>query len=351
MAVRRTQARVVADVTTGADLKQGRIIGVDLGGTKVRAVLSDGSGNLLARAEKLTEAELGLEHVLSNIVATIKAVMELADESNLVGLGIGAPGPLNPTTGVVYSPPNLPGWVDVPLRDILEQRTGLPVYLGNDANLAALGEYTFGAGRDYRYLVYLTISTGVGGGVIEDGRILNGAHGAAGEIGHMSIDLNGPRCNCGNIGCLEILTSGPSIRRRAIEMLETGRASRLTELSNGDLQNVTAEMVAQAAEEGDPAARELLYQTGVYLGVGVTNVLHLFNPEIVVIGGGVSQIGEPIFGPLRHVVNERAMLAFRQDVPIVPTNLGGDIGLYGAVALVLQNFEEARQRKTELKRP
>ena len=338
------------EIVPGKNLRDGKIIGVDLGGTKVRAVLSDGSGNFLARAETLTQAENGLDHVLSNILNVVGSVMNLADYVHLVGMGVGAPGPLNPYTGIVYSPPNLPGWNNVPLRDILEERLGLPVYLGNDANLAALGEYTFGAGKDYRYLVYITVSTGVGGGVIEDGRILMGAKGAAGELGHMTIDLNGPRCNCGNLGCLEILTSGTSIRRRAIEMLETGRVSSLNDMIGGNLQNLTTEMVAQAARQGDEAAKELLYQTGVYLGVGVTNVLHLYNPEIVVIGGGVSQVGDPIFEPLRQIVQERAMPAFWKGVPIVPTNLGGDIGLYGAVAIVLQNFEEAKQRKHELGR-
>ncbi|HEX2914641.1 MAG TPA: ROK family protein [Chloroflexia bacterium] len=350
MSVKRTNSRLEFEVAQGKDPKTGRIIGVDLGGTKARAVLSDGSGTFLARAQLPTEADLGLEHVLNNIETVVRAVMELADFSSLIGMGIGAPGPLNPETGIVYSPPNLPGWNYVPLRDIMEERIGLPVYLGNDANLAALGEYTFGAGKDYRFLVYITVSTGVGGGIIEDGRILMGARGAAGELGHMSIDLNGPRCNCGNIGCLEILTSGTAIRRRAIEMLDAGRPSLLAEMSGSDPEKITAELVARAALQGDEAALELLEQTGVYLGVGVTNILHIFNPEIVVIGGGVSRIGELIFEPLQRVVEERAMPAFREQVKIVPTDLGDDIGLYGAVALVLQNFDVAKKHKQELKK-
>ena len=341
---------IAVEIMPGRNVKDGKIIGVDLGGTKVRAVLSDGSGNLLARATTRTEAAMGLDHVINNIEKVISAVMEQADYGHLVGMGIGAPGPLNPYTGIVYSPPNLPGWTNVPLRDILEKRLGLPVFLGNDANLAALGEYTFGAGQDYRYLVYMTVSTGVGGGIIEDGRILMGVHGAAGELGHMTIDCNGPRCNCGNIGCLEILTCGPAIRRQAIEMIENGRACSLSEKVNGQLQDITTEMVAEAAQEGDEAAKDLLYRVGFYLGVGVTNILHLYNPEIVVVGGGVSQIGDMIFEPLRKTVQERAMPAFWDNVPIVPTRLGDDIGLYGAVALVLQNFEEARQHKAELRR-
>lgn len=330
------------------ELAEGKIIGVDLGGTRVRAVLSTGTGQILARAEMPTQAEQGLDHVLSNIKKTINRVLELADFSNLVGMAVGAPGPLNPFTGVVFSPPNLPGWSNVPLTAILEKAFHLPVYLGNDANLAALGEYTFGAGKDYRYLVYITVSTGVGGGVIEDGRILQGAKGAAAELGHMTIDYNGPRCNCGNIGCLEILTAGPSIRRRTIELLETGVSSKLVDMAAGNLQNITPELVAEAARQGDEAALKIIKETAFFLGVGVTNILHLYNPEIVVIGGGVSKIGDMIFEPLRKVVQERAMRAFWEGVPIVPTDLGGDIGLYGAIALVLQNYEEAKIRKQEL---
>lgn len=330
------------------ELVNGRIIGVDLGGTRVRAVLSSGTGQILARAEMPTQAEMGLDHVLSNIKRTIRRVEELADYTNLVGLAVGAPGPLNPYTGVVYSPPNLPGWNNVPLREILEKSTRLPVYLGNDANLAALGEYTFGAGKDYRFLVYITVSTGVGGGVIEDGRILMGAKGAAAELGHMSINYDGWRCNCGNIGCLETFTAGPYLRRRAIEMLEAGQASIINEMCGGDLQKVSPEMIGAAAYADDEAAIKLVKDTGFYLGVGVTNILHMFNPEIVVIGGGVSQIGDMLFDKTREVVQERAMPDFWQGVPIVPTALGGDIGLYGAIALVLQNFEEARERKNAI---
>ena len=330
------------------ELKNGKIIGVDLGGTRVRAVLSSGTGQILARAEMPTQADQGLEHVLSNIKLTINCVIELADFSNLVGLAVGAPGPLNPYTGVVYSPPNLPGWNNVPLTAILEKATQLPVYLGNDANLAALGEYTFGAGKNYRYLVYITVSTGVGGGIIEDGRILMGAKGAAGELGHMSISYDGPRCNCGNIGCLETLTAGPYLRRRAIEMLEAGHTSKLTQMAGGNLQNITPELISEAAYGGDETAQKLVKDTAFYLGVGVTNILHLFNPEIVVIGGGVAQIGDMLFEPLREVVKQRAMPAFWENVPIVPTALGGDIGLYGTIALVLQNFEEAKLRKQTL---
>jgi glucokinase len=343
------EARQGAHGTEGVDeTRLGRIVGVDLGGTRVRAVLADGSGNFLARASKPTEATHGQNHVINNIVHTIQEVLKNTDHSQIVGLGMGAPGPLNPKTGVVYSPPNLPGWNNVPLSEILEDRLGIPVYLGNDASLAALGEYTFGAGKNYRYLVYITISTGIGGGIIEDGRMIDGAKGAAGEIGHMTIEAFGPRCNCGNYGCFEVLASGTGIRRRAIELLQSGQSSLMLELVHGQPEKVTAETVLQAAKKNDEAARELIRQTGIYLGVGITNALHLFNPEIIVIGGGVSQMGEMLTQPMLEEIERRAMPAFRENVPVVVTQLGDDIGLYGAVALVLQNYEEAEAHKLEL---
>lgn len=340
------------NITPQTDPKSGVAVAVDLGGTKLRAALSDSAGKILVRAAIPTEADKGLQHVLDNMEQLVKTVVEQADYAKLIGLGIGAPGPLNPMTGVVYSPPNLPGWDNVPLRDIMEERTGLPVFLGNDANLAALGEYSFGAGKDYKYLVYITISTGVGGGVIENGKLLLGARGGAAELGHMTIEARGPRCNCGNFGCLEALASGTAIRRRAIEALEASAThSSLRDATGGNLQAITTELISKAAEASDSFARELLRETGFYLGVGLTNVLHLYNPEIVVLGGGVSQIGDIIFEPMRRTVSERAMPAFREGVPIVVTELGDEIGLYGGLAIVISEQEEAARRKANLHSP
>jgi glucokinase len=331
--------------------REGKIIGVDLGGTRVRAALADATGKFLARTEHKTEADQGFEHVIGNIVGVAKKMLAKAEPGEVIALGLGAPGPLNPRTGIVYSPPNLPGWTNVPLRDILEEKLGIPVFIGNDANLAALGEYTFGAGKDYRYLVYVTVSTGIGGGIVEDGRIIDGARGAAGEVGHMTIQVDGPRCNCGNYGCWEVLASGTAIRRRAIEAVATSvKPSLIRDMANNDLDKISAEIVEKAARQGDPLALELLHETAVYLGVGVTNMLHLFNPEIVVIGGGVSQMGDLLFKPMIEEVERRAMPAFRENVPIVPTDLGDDVGLYGAVAIVLQNHEQALERRATLDR-
>jgi glucokinase len=345
------ESSLKVDVAPGKDPATGVVVGVDLGGTRVRAALSDAEGNILVRAVGLTEAYRGINRVMSNIGRTISAVAEyVQNKEQIIGLGIGAPGPLNPNLGIIYSPPNLPGWKDVPLRDLLEAETGLPVFLGNDANLAALGEFTFGAGKQYNNLVYVTVSTGVGAGVVENGHLLLGAHGGAAEVGHMTIDINGPLCNCGNIGCLEALASGTAIRRRAIAALATGNVHSLVrEWVKNDLDAVTPEQIAKAAQAGDKFALDLLEETGFYLGVGITNVLHLYNPEIVVLGGGVSQMGELIFRRMREVINERAMASSREGVPIVVTQLGDEIGLYGAFAIVLYNKQEALKRKLALR--
>ena len=213
-----------------------------------------------------------------------------------------------------------------------------------------MGEYIFGVAKGYRYIVYMTVSTGIGAGVIEDGRLLYGMNGAAGEVGHMTIDLNGPLCNCGNIGCLEVLASGTAIGRRAREILARDiRPSIMREITGNNLESVTAEIVELAASQGDAVAGEILQQTAVYLGVGVTNILHLYNPEIVIIGGGVAHMGDKLFEPMRAVVQQRAMPAYRQNVPIVATKLGDDIGLYGAAAGVIANQLQAYERKQHLR--
>lgn len=310
------------------------IVGIDLGGTNFRACLADREGNLIRRESWPTEAQEGHAAVSRRLDAAVRHIAG-PDLARVAGVGVGAPGPLDPWRGVIIAAPNLPGWVDVPLRDDMQSGLGLPVYLGNDANLAALGEFRFGVGRGYSHLVYITVSTGVGGGVIVDGRLLLGAKGLAAEIGHMVIDLKGPRCACGNYGCLEAMASGTAIAREARARMRDGAPTVLWELAKGDLEAVDAVLVEQAARAGDAFALGLLREAGYYLGVGVVNVLHLFDPEIVVVGGGVSRAGELIFGPLRETVQARAMPGYRERSHIVPAGLGDDAGLMGAVALVM----------------
>lgn len=311
------------------------IVGVDLGGTRIRACLADERGTILARANRLTLAEEGQEAVLHRIVEAVREAIGEHKASDLAGVGIGAPGPLDPKTGVIFTPPNLPGWHNVPLKAILEEALGLPVYAGNDANLAALGERHFGAGQGVDDLIYITVSTGIGGGIITDGKLLVGADGAAGEVGHQTIDMNGPRCNCGNIGCLEVLAAGPAIARSAIAAIQRGEETLIAALARETGDIVTAAHVTRAAHSGDAVARRIIRQAGEYIGVEVVNLLHLFNPRLVIIGGGVAMgAGELLFGPIREMVQARAMEIYRQ-TRIVPADLGDDVGLLGAVALVI----------------
>jgi len=311
------------------------IVGVDLGGTRIRACLADERGTILVRANRLTLAEEGQDAVLRRIVEAVREAIGKHKASDLAGVGIGAPGPLDPKTGVIFTPPNLPGWHNVPLKAILEKALGLPVYAGNDANLAALGERHFGAGQGVDDLVYITVSTGIGGGVIADGKLLVGADGAAGEVGHHTIDVHGPRCNCGNVGCLEVMAAGPAIAGYAIAAIQRGEETLIAALARETGDVVTAAHVTQAAHAGDAVARRIMRQVGEYIGVGVVNLLHLFNPRLVIIGGGVAMgAGELLFGPIREVVQERAMEIYRP-TRIVPADLGDDVGLLGAVALVI----------------
>ncbi|HID85851.1 MAG TPA: ROK family protein [Anaerolineae bacterium] len=272
---------------------------------------------------------------MGRIKGAIREAASSTDWAQVVGIGIGAPGPLNPWTGVIHHAPNLPGWRDVPLRDIIQEEFQMPTFLGNDANVAALAEHRFGAGQGVDDLIYMTVSTGIGGGVIVGGQLLLGADGLAGEVGHMTLEPHGPRCNCGNIGCLEALAAGPAIARDARQRIEEGARTAIVDLVGGDLSQVTAKVVGQAAQEGDELAIELIRRAGFYIGVGIVNLIHLFNPRLFVIGGGVSKVGDLLFDPIRAVVRERAMPAMRE-VRIVPATLGDDVGLLGAVALAME---------------
>ena len=310
------------------------VVGGDLGGTRFRLALADATGQVLWRNSCLTEAGQGLDAVLGRVKTMIGEALTSAP-SAVGSIAIAAPGPLDPWKGIIYRPPNLPGWDEVHLKQILEDAFGIPVHVGNDANLAALAEWRFGAGRGCDHLVYVTVSTGVGGGVIDRGQLLLGYGGGAGEVGHMTIDIDGPKCNCGNRGCLEALASGTAISRRAVERLRAGAASRLLELAGGDLERVTAELVVEAARQGDPVAGEVMQKAGYALGVGLANLMHLYDPQVIVLGGGVTNAGPLLFGPMHEAIEERAMEAFRNRTRIVQAELGDDVGVYGAVALAL----------------
>jgi len=317
-----------------AGLVTRHVIGGDLGGTRFRVALADDSGRFIQRKSCLTEADRGLAAVLDRMKALVGEVIN-ESSAPVAAIAIAAPGPLDPWKGIIYRPPNLPGWDEVHLKEIFEDAFGVPTFVGNDANLAALAEWRFGAARGVDCLVYVTVSTGVGGGVVEKGRLILGVGGGAAEVGHMTIEMNGPYCNCGNRGCLEALASGTAIARRAIERLQTGSESTMLQLAGGIVESVTAEHVVEAARAGDKVAGEVMHNAGYALGVGMANLMHLYDPAIIVVGGGVTNAGELLFAPMRQAIAERAMKAFSDRTNVVLAELGDDVGVYGAVALAL----------------
>lgn len=312
------------------------ILALDLGGTHFRLALIDQAGKFHDRFVALTHAEEGREQVSRRIKEAAREMASNVGLETIRGMGIAAPGPLDPVSGVLLTLPNLPGWENTPLKMLFQEEFLLPVYVGNDANLAALGEHRYGAAKGVDDFIYITISTGIGGGIIAGGRLLLGAKGLAGEVGHMTIDLHGPQCNCGNRGCWETMASGSAIARTAVERIKGGRESIIANPVGGELEKVTAQTVEQAARSGDPLAQEIMAEAGTLIGVGLVNLIHIFNPKLIVIGGGVSNAGDLIFKPARRLIAQRAMPPYRE-IEIVPAALGDDAGLLGAVALVLDN--------------
>jgi glucokinase len=312
------------------------VVGVDLGGTNivVGTVAEDGS-ELVGLVSQPTLADQGADAVLGRIAKLARASIAAARGKEIVGVGIGSPGPLNTKTGIVLLTPNL-GWTNFPLRDRLSQELALPATLDNDANCAVFGEWWRGAARGSPHVVGMTIGTGIGGGIVLGGAIYHGASDIAGEIGHMTIDLNGRRCKCGNYGCLEAYASGPAIAARAVEGIEAGVETGLPKYVNGDLGKITAQIVYEAANDGDEFALEVVHDTAHFLGAGVANIVNIFNPEVVVICGGVTLAGERLFVPLRSEVRRRAFKPAVDVVRIVPGELTGTAGVYGAAAVFMQ---------------
>jgi glucokinase len=318
------------------------IVGVDLGGTNivVGVMPEDGSREIAMRSQP-TRADLGADVVVDRICQMVEDAITIAraetgaTRDQFAGVGVGAPGPLDRKRGVVLIAPNL-GWRDLPLRALIMDRVGLPVTLDNDANCATLGEWWTGAAKGARNVIGITIGTGIGGGIILDGRLYHGSSDMAGEIGHTTIDSNGRRCNCGNYGCLEAYTSGPAIAERAREALNADESSILASLVNGKLERITAQTVYEASEKGDQVAREVVRDTARFLGAGIANLLNIFNPDCVVIAGGVTQAGEALFEPLNAEVRRRAFRPAVEACRIVPGVLPGSAGVVGAVATFLQ---------------
>ncbi len=329
--------------TTGRTDAAGRyIVGVDLGGTNivVGAMTADGAEQHAMHSIP-TRADLGADAVVERIVQLCERVIAEtraatgAGRDAFLGVGIGSPGPLDRERGVVIVTPNL-GWRDFPLRDRVADGVRLPATLDNDANCATLGEWWIGAARGARHVIGLTIGTGIGGGLILDGRLYHGVSDVAGELGHTTIDSTGRRCGCGNYGCLEAYASGPAIAQRAREALAGGEQSSMPRFVDGNLEQLTAAHVYAAAHQGDELAGHVVRDTAKFLGIGVANFLNIFNPEVVVLAGGVTQAGDALFEPLRAEVRRRAFAPAVEACRIVPGALHGNAGVVGAVATFAQ---------------
>lgn len=307
------------------------IIGIDLGGTKISGVLCDLNGNIIGKHTISTNASEGEDAVLLRIISVIDEVMRLSNKTvDLVkAIGIGSPGPLNAKTGIILTSANLP-FKNFKLVEPIRAKYGVPTFLDNDANVAAIGEFMFGAGKGTENMVYITVSTGVGGGAVLNGKIYRGSTNNSLEIGHMTVMADGPKCNCGNYGCIEAISSGTAIGRQAKVAIESG-----IETSLKKYENVTSYEVYLEAQDGDKIAKEILDNSLNYLGICVANIITTFDPDMIIIGGGVSQIGEILFEKVREVVNERCFKSMAEFCKIVPAALGTSAGVIGAAGLAI----------------
>jgi len=311
-------------------------IAADIGGTNIRTARYTANGELLQRARHRTPTDSSGDAVIEQLADAIREVLPHHD--GVKAIAISAPGPIDPFTGIVFRAANVPSWVNFPLKDKVESIFKLPVAVGNDANLAAMGEWKFGAGRGHNDLLFLTISTGIGGGAIVGGRLLVGAHGLAAELGHITISPDGPVCGCGRRGHLEALASGPAIGRAARRRLYAGAKSKVYDLVNGKIEDVTAQHVGEAAALGDEFAINQLAEAGTYIGRALADFLHFSNPSIVIIGGGVAiNVGDFLFEPMRRAMKERLMDE-HYACEIVPAQLGDDVGLLGTLALAAEMY-------------
>ena len=314
------------------------VIGVDLGGTKISTALSTFEGNIISQTVVPTNASEGELPVLNRIISSINEVINGANITinEVEAIGIGSPGPLDAKKGLIITTPNLP-FKNYNLVQPIKERFNVPVYLDNDANVAAIGEFMFGAGKGKENIVFFTVSTGVGGGAVLNGQAYRGNTSNALEIGHMTVAPDGPRCGCGNVGCLEAVASGTAIGKRGQEAVQTN-----VETSVKKYDKITSYEVFVEAKNGDAVAKEIVDKAMNYLGIGVANAISIFDPEMVIIGGGVSKVGDILFDTVKSVVKTRCFKAMSESCEIVPAGLGTDAGVMGAVALAILETKNAQ---------
>ena len=311
------------------------IIAFDMGGTRVRVGLVDTHGSVLESIVEPTRSEEGPERLANRIAANAARLLSKHGFRSALGVGAAVAGPLD-KDGVLFDPPNLAGWRTVPFKTILEERFDVPVWIGNDANLACLGEHVFGQGRGLDDVIYMTVSTGVGGGMLSGGNLVTGWRGMGAEVGHIIIDMNGPVGRCGHTGCLESHVSGTAIADRARRAIAAGRKSILADGAYARLDEIGAGQVFIAAAAGDPLCAELVNNVAKELGAGIVSLVHVFNPKIIILGGGVIHNWQMLEEGVRRQVKEQTFRGFQDGLQIVVSAFGDDVGLLGAAALVLE---------------
>jgi glucokinase len=319
-------------------------IGVDLGGTFIKAALVTSLGDIIHKVEITSERERGPDGVIENICRSIRLIMNESnvEEEEISAIGLGSPGPLDTKNGIVCNAVNLPGWINIPLRDRIEEVFGIPANLENDANVAAYGEYWKGAGQNSSIMLAYTLGTGVGGGIIINGKLIRGTSDCAGELGHVTIVPDGRLCGCGNQGCLEAYASASALVRIAELNMRQGRAPLLQKWVN-EGKSLTAKLVDEAHRAGDAFAKEILEEVGYYLGLGVSSAVMAMNPDVIVIGGGMMKAGEVILTPLRREVKRRVFPEHFQNLKIVPAQLGNDAGVIGSAGLALDRTQSQKE--------
>ncbi len=308
-------------------------IGIDVGGTNVKIALVDDKGSILYSNSVPTRAEMGYEYTVNNIKQAIRDLMSETKVTSIEGIGFDFPGQIDYKNGIVRLAPNIPGWVNIPIAKIIEDEFKIPTRIDNDVHCAALGELNFGAGKGCENFICMTVGTGIGSGIVINGKLVRGASNAAGELGHIKLQMHeGPLCGCGDHGCLEAFASGPSIVAMAEEYILGGKSTKFRELASGG--EITPFIVAEAAKQGDPVARRIFARIGEYIGFGLSSVVNLLNPEKIIIGGGVADAGDILLDPIKETIKKRAMVVAGSAVEIVPAKLGNTAGVIGASLLI-----------------
>ncbi|WP_304131275.1 ROK family protein [Ignavibacterium album] len=311
-------------------------VGVDLGGTNIKIGIVSHSGKIVSKTSIKTDAHLGPKVIIKNIKKGISELLR-NNKYKITGIGIGAPGVVSIKKGIVRNPPNLPGWEEVALGSIIKKEFGIKVNVENDANAAAVGELIFGAGKKYNSFVMVTLGTGVGGGIVFNQKIFRGEIGGAGEIGHVCIDPNGPRCNCGSTGCIEAYAGNHYIKEAVKKDLPNHSSSKIWELIGNDLEKVSPRIIQLAAELGDVYAREIIHDLGIKLGIAFTSISNILDIGTFIIGGGVAGFGKPLLTTIKSTMISRVLTPLKHRIVIVPAKLKNEAGILGASSLVFYN--------------